>query len=93
MATAIIVAMKNRKIAITYLLYTACPDHLPILIMAFTLVVKVKAICRKFECRKDIHYKFIIPKPGPFAKNATPRPSKWESNLRPLDYYRPVIYH
>ena len=30
----------------------------------------------------------IRPKPGPVAKNATPlRPSGWESNPRPLDYY------
>ena len=28
----------------------------------------------------------IRPKPGPVAKNATPRPSGWESNPRPLDY-------
>ena len=28
----------------------------------------------------------IRPKQGPFAKNATPRPSGWESNPRPLDY-------
>ena len=28
----------------------------------------------------------IRPKPGPVAKNATPRPSDWESNPRPLDY-------
>ena len=34
----------------------------------------------------------IRPKPGPVAKNATPRPSDWESNPRPLDY-RPVLYH
>ena len=27
----------------------------------------------------------IRPKPGPFAKNATPRPSGWESNPRPLE--------
>ena len=27
----------------------------------------------------------IRPKPGPVAKNATPRPSGWESNPRPLD--------
>ena len=26
------------------------------------------------------------PKPGPVAENATPRPSGWESNPRPLDY-------
>ena len=51
--------------------------------------MKVKVICRKFECRKDVHYK---PKPGPVAKNATPRPSGWESNPRPLDT-RPVLYH
>ena len=38
---------------------------------------------RKFECRKDIHYKT---QQGPVAKNATPRPSGWESNPRPLDY-------
>ena len=46
--------------------------------------MKVKVMCRKFECRKDIHY--IRPKPGPVAKNATLRPSGWESNSRPLDY-------
>ena len=46
--------------------------------MAFTLVVnrlcykKVKVMCRKFECREDIQY-IIRPKPGPVAKNATPR--------------------
>ena len=28
----------------------------------------------------------IRPKPGPVAKNATPRPSGWESNPCPLDY-------
>ena len=28
----------------------------------------------------------IRPNPGPVAKNATPRPSGWESNPRPLDY-------
>ena len=28
----------------------------------------------------------IRPKPGLVAKNATPRPSGWESNPRPLDY-------
>ena len=28
----------------------------------------------------------IRPKPGPVAKDATPRPSGWESNPRPLDY-------
>ena len=28
----------------------------------------------------------IRPKLGPVAKNATPRPSGWESNPRPLDY-------
>ena len=28
----------------------------------------------------------IRSKPGPVAKNATPRPSGWESNPRPLDY-------
>ena len=33
----------------------------------------------------------IRPKPGPVAKNATPRPSGWKSNPRPLDYYRPVL--
>ena len=27
----------------------------------------------------------LRPKPGPVAKNATPRPSGWESNPRPLD--------
>ena len=27
----------------------------------------------------------IRPKPGPVAKIATPRPSDWESNPRPLD--------
>ena len=34
----------------------------------------------------------IRPKPGPVAKNATPRSSGWESNPRPLDT-RPVLYH
>ena len=29
----------------------------------------------------------IRPKPGPVAKNATPRPSGWESNPRPLDFH------
>ena len=53
-------------------------------------MMKVRDICRKFECREDIHYKT---KPGPVAKNATPRPSCWESNPPPLDYYRPVVYH
>ena len=28
----------------------------------------------------------IRPKPGPVAKNATPRPSGWELNPRPVDY-------
>ena len=28
----------------------------------------------------------IRPKPGSVAKNATSRPSGWESNPRPLDY-------
>ena len=28
----------------------------------------------------------IRPKPELVAKNATPRPSDWESNTRPLDY-------
>ena len=44
---------------------------------------KVNVMCRKFECRKDIHYKT---QPGPVAKNATPRPSGWESNPLTLDY-------
>ena len=31
--------------------------------------------------------KYIIrPKPGQVSKNATPRPSSWESSPRPLDY-------
>ena len=30
----------------------------------------------------------IRPKPGPFAKNATPSPSGWESNPRPPQLYR-----
>ena len=34
-------------------------------------------MCRKFECRQNIHC------PGRVAKNATPRPSGWESNPRP----------
>ena len=33
----------------------------------------------------------IRPKPGPVANNATPRPSGWESNPRPLDYQ--TLYH
>ena len=40
--------------------------------------------CRKFKCCKI--YIIIRPKPGRVAKNATPRPSGWESNLYPLDY-------
>ena len=33
----------------------------------------------------------IIPKPGPVAKNATSRPSGWESNPRPLDYWTSAL--
>ena len=39
--------------------------------------MKVNVMCRKLECRKDIHYKT---QPGPVAKNATPRLSGWEYN-------------
>ena len=35
--------------------------------------MKVKVICREFECRKDIHYKHKL---GPVAKNVTPRPTR-----------------
>ena len=45
--------------------------------------MKVNVMCRKFECRKDIHYKTQT---GTSFENATPRPSGWESNPRPLDY-------
>ena len=38
----------------------------------------------EWKTDKDIHY--IKPKPGVVAKNATTRPSDWESNTRPLDY-------
>ena len=39
------------------------------------------------EIRVSIRYTlYIRPKPGPVAKNATPTPSGWESNPRPLDY-------
>ena len=41
------------------------------------LVMKVR--CGKFKCHEDIHYYFIRPKLGPVAKNATPRPSGWQS--------------
>ena len=34
----------------------------------------------------------IRPKPGPVTKNATPRPSGWESN-RVIWITRPVLYH
>ena len=40
-------------------------------------------MCRKFECCRLY---IIRPQPGPVVKNATPRPSDWESNPRPLDY-------
>ena len=36
--------------------------------------MKVSVMCRKFKCSEDILY-IIRPKPGPVAKNATPRPS------------------
>ena len=36
-----------------------------------------------FECRKEIYYKTQT---GTSCENATPRPSGWESNQRPLDY-------
>ena len=32
----------------------------------------------------------IRPKPGPVAKNATPRPSGWESNPRPLRQFKSI---
>ena len=34
----------------------------------------------------------IRPKPGPDAKNATPRPSGWESNPRPLQKPLPTTW-
>ena len=33
----------------------------------------------------------IRPKPGPVAKNATPRPSSWKSNPRLLDYWTSAL--
>ena len=39
--------------------------------------MKNKVMCRKFEV---VTIYIIRPKPGPVAKNATPRPSGWESN-------------
>ena len=37
-------------------------------------------------CNADIIYNTQRPKPGPVAENATPWPSSWASNARPLDY-------
>ena len=37
--------------------------------------------------KKSVVKIYIVrPKPGTVAKNATPRPSSWKSNLRLLDY-------
>ena len=45
--------------------------------------MKVKVMGRNSSVVKIY---IIRPKPGPVAKNATPRPSGWELNPRPLDY-------
>ena len=43
--------------------------------------MKVKVMCSKFECQKDIHFKT---QPGPVAKNAL-QVLRWELNPRPLN--------
>ena len=54
--------------------------------------MKVGDVCRKFESEMYVGNSSVVkiyiirPKPGAVAKNATPRPSGWESNPRPLDY-------
>ena len=54
--------------------------------LAFTLVVN-RWNLRLCVGNSSVDKIYIIrPKPGPVAKNATPRPSGWESNPRPLDY-------
>ena len=55
-------------------------------ILAFTLVVNrwKSELCVGNVSVVKIY--IIRPKPGPVVKNATPRPSSWESNPRSLDY-------
>ena len=50
--------------------------------------MQVQVMCKKFECREDIHYKTQT---WPVAKNAAPRPSGWESNTRSLDYQNSAL--
>ena len=47
--------------------------------------IKGKVMFRKFDRVVKIY--IIRRKLGPVAKNATRRPSGWESNPRPLDYW------
>ena len=50
--------------------------------------MQVQVMCKKFECREDIHYKTQT---WTSCKNATPRPSGWESNTRSLDYQNSAL--
>ena len=66
--------------------------------------MKVKVICRKFECRKDIHYKIET---GTSCEKCNSkafrcrkdihykiqRPSGWEWNPRPLTSVSSVVEH
>ena len=47
------------------------------------IILKVKVMCSKLECQKDIHFKA---QPGPFVKNATQRPPAWRSMKNPWVY-------
>ena len=60
--------------------------------LAFTLVVNRWKLRLCVGNSSVVKIYIIRPKPGPVAKNATPRPSGWESN-RALWITRPVLYH
>ena len=54
--------------------------------LAFTLVVNRWKSELSVGNSNVVKIYIIRPKPGPVAKDATPRPSGWEWNPRPLDY-------
>ena len=51
------------------------------------VLIEVKGTLQKIdESQGCVGNSSVNNKPGPVAKNRTPRPSGWESNPRPLDY-------
>ena len=52
--------------------------------MKFKVMFRKSSVVKIYTIRRN---------PGPVAKNATPRPSGWDYNLRPQDYKTSALPH